>query len=135
DANPTNARAWWGIGRIEELYFNRTAARNLFGKAFRLDPNDTDIVISYLNFVENVENRRILLRNVALIARETMPERAERAVARLQIEAHLAGHTAGALASAYTPYRLPLGGFHPTGVTRHGLTITTRINGGRPLRL
>jgi len=135
DANPGNARAWWGIGRIEQLHFNRTAARDLFAKAFRLDPNDTDIVISFLNFVENVENRRILLRNVASIARVSMPERAAQAVAHLQIESHLAGRPADDLASAYTGYRLPLSGFHPSGATRHGLVVTARINGGRPLRL
>ena len=135
DAHPANARAWWGLGRIEQLHFNRASARDLFAKAYRLDPSDTDIILSFLDFVDNAENRRILLRNVAALSRESMPERASRAMARLQVESQLAGRPAGALASGYTSYRLSLGGFHPAGATRYGLIVTARINGGRPLRL
>src|SRR5215471_4782712 len=49
--NPENARAWWGLGRIEEIRFRRERARDLFAKAYRLDPRDSDIVLSYLNVV------------------------------------------------------------------------------------
>src|SRR4051794_29619048 len=53
DADPTNARAWWGRGRVEQISFRRDAARDLFAKAYRLDPQDTDVILSYLEFVDH----------------------------------------------------------------------------------
>src|SRR5689334_8825605 len=44
--DPGNARAWWGLGRIAELEFHRDQARDLYAKAFRLDPRDTDVLLS-----------------------------------------------------------------------------------------
>ena len=132
DTNRDNARAWWGIGRIERIHFNPAAARDLFAKAYRLDPHDTDIILSYLDFVTNLRDREILLRNVVFLSRAATLERAERATAQLQIEAYLGGRPAGALASSHTSYRLPLGGFHPTDATPRGLVVTVSVNGGAP---
>src|SRR5690242_12343078 len=42
--NPEDARALWGLGRIELLHFRREAARDLFSKAYRLDPKDPTII-------------------------------------------------------------------------------------------
>src|SRR5689334_1704991 len=49
--DPANPRAWWGLGRIAEIEFHREQARDLFAKAYRLNPRDTDIVLSYLDGV------------------------------------------------------------------------------------
>lgn len=45
--DPACARALWGLGRIEELHFRRSAARDYFAAAFRLDPRDPQIIRSY----------------------------------------------------------------------------------------
>jgi Flp pilus assembly protein TadD len=133
--NESNARAWWGLGRIEQLHFRPDAARDLFARAYRLDPADPEILISYLNYVSEPAARALLLRNAVALLRDSEPERARHALAQLQTESRLAGRVPGALASAYTTYRLPLTGFHPTDSNQHGLLVTARINGGRPLRL
>jgi hypothetical protein len=133
--NTTNARAWWGLGRIEQLHFRREAARDLFARAYRLDPNDPEIVLSYLDYVTAPAARAVLLRNVIALSRDTEPERAHTALGRLQTESRLAGREPSALASAYTTYRIPLTGFHPAGSAQQGLIVMARVNGGRPLRL
>lgn len=133
--NPANARAWWGLGRIEQLHFRREAARDLFARAYRLDPNDPEIVLSYLDYVSAPAARAVLLRNVIALSRESEPELARTVQGRLQTETRLAGREPGALASAYTTYRIPLTGFHPVGSSQQGLIVMARINGGHPLRL
>src|SRR5437762_2902282 len=42
--DPQNAHAWWGLGRVAEIQFQRQKARDLFAKAYRLDPRDTGII-------------------------------------------------------------------------------------------
>src|SRR5260370_20352072 len=133
--NHANARAWWGLGRIEQLHFRRQAARDLFARAYRLDPSDPEILLSYLEYVSEPAARAVLLRNVVALSRDSEPERARHALGRLQTESRLAGREPGALASAYTTYRIPLTGFHPVGSGQHGLIVMARVNGGRPVRL
>ena len=132
---PENARAWWGLGRIAEIHFRREEARDLFARAFRLDPRDTDIVLSYLDGVTDANARATLLRNVAILSWNSDRERALRAWSQLALEQRLGGKPAARLASAYTAYRVPLAGFRPAGAQVDGLLVTVRINGGRPLRL
>src|SRR5215475_3992744 len=50
DIRPDNARALWGLGRIERLHFRLAEARDLFAKAYRSDCRDPEIVLSYLQF-------------------------------------------------------------------------------------
>jgi hypothetical protein len=135
ERNPENARAHWGLGRIDQLHFRTDSARSHFLRAFALDNRDIDIILSYAEFVGDPTSRAILLRNVAMLAQHEQPERAEHAVAQLRILERLQGRTPGRLASPYATYRLPLTGFHPAGVHRDGLLIAVRINGGKPLRL
>jgi tetratricopeptide (TPR) repeat protein len=133
-SNPDNARAWWGLGRIEQLHF-RPAARDLFAKAYQRDPRDPEIILSYLDFVQDPASRAVLLRNAAMLARSSMPERAEHTVARLKLEAYLEGRQPADLASPYTEYKIPLSAFHPSDAAQHGLIVTARFNGGRRVRL
>ena len=133
--NPDNARAWWGLGRIEQVHFRQRRARDLFAKAFSLNHRDTDIILSYTEFVSDAASKSILLDNVARLASFDRPEQAAHAAARLEIQQRLQGRTPGRLASPYVGYRLALGGFRPSGTALAGMLVTARINGGRPLRL
>jgi hypothetical protein len=133
--NPENARAWWGLGRIEEIHFRREQARELFAKAYRLNPRDADLVLSYLDGVGDARARAVLLHNVMALSRTANPERAARAMAQIQIEERLGGKAAARLSSPYTAYRVPLTGFRPAGANQDGLLVTVRVNGGKPLRL
>jgi len=92
-ANPNSARAWFGLGRVAKLNFRDAEARNLFSRAYDLDPLDPEI----------------------RAAQNTAPR------------AHLS--------SPYTSYDLKLTGFYPRDATAAGVTVTVRINGGKPLRL
>ena len=133
--NPDNARATWGLGRIEQVHFHGQRARDLFSKAFSLNHRDTDIILSYAEFVTDPASKSILLDNVARLARLDQPELAARAVAQLQIHERLQGRTPARLASPYAAYRLPLSGFRPTTSAQNGILVSARINGGKPLRL
>src|SRR5689334_10231974 len=84
-SDPDDARSWWGLGRIEEIHFRRDRARDLFAKAYRLDPRDPDILLSYLEYVADPPARAILLRNVASLSRDSNPDRAAAAIAQLAI--------------------------------------------------
>ncbi len=133
--NPRNARAWWGLGRIEQAHFREQRARDLFSKAFLLDHRDTDIILAYMDFVTDPASKSILLDNVARLAGPDQPERAERAVALRQIHERLQGRLPSRLASPYSSYRLPLTGFRPTTSAQAGILVAARINGSKPLRL
>lgn len=133
--NPDNARAWWGLGRIEQANFREQRARDLFSRAFGLNHRDIDIILAYADFVTDPASKSILLDNVARLARVDQPERAERAVAQRLIQERLRGRTPGRLASPYAAYRLPLSGFRPNTSAQDGILVTARINGGKPLRL
>jgi tetratricopeptide (TPR) repeat protein len=135
DLNPYDARAVWGLGRVEEVRFQREHARELFAKAYQLDPHDSDILLSYLDGVADPSIRPGLLRKVAALSRVGDPDKASLAVAKLEIDQHLAGRLPARLASGHTTYRVPLAGFRPTGVTQDGLIVAVRINGSKPLRL
>ena len=135
EVDPGNARAWWGLGRVAELEFRRDEARDLFAKAYRLDPRDADVVLSYLEVVSDPEARGVLLRNVITLSRTVDPGRAALAAGRLEIERRLNGKRPARLASAEAAYRIPLAPFRPAGISQDGLTITARINDGKPLRL
>jgi tetratricopeptide (TPR) repeat protein len=133
--NPDNARAWWGLGRIEQANFREQRARDLFSRAFVLNHRDIDIILAYADFVTDPASRSTLLDNVARLARVDQPERAERAVAQRLIQERLQGRTPGRLASPYAAYRLPLSGFRPNSSAQDGILVAVRINGGKPLRL
>ena len=133
--NPENARAWWGLGRIEQTHFRGQRARDLFSKAFSLNPRDTDIILAYADFVNEPASKSILLDNVARLASADQPERALRAVALRQIHERLQGRLPSRLASPYAAYRLPLTGFRPTTAAQAGVLVSARINGSKPLRL
>uniref|UniRef100_Q01U10 Tetratricopeptide TPR_2 repeat protein n=1 Tax=Solibacter usitatus (strain Ellin6076) TaxID=234267 RepID=Q01U10_SOLUE len=135
ELNPENARAHWGLGRIDQLHFRADSARRRFSRAFSLNNRDIDIITSYGEYVSDAASRAILLRNVAILAQREQPERAEHAIAQLKVLERLQGRSPGRLVSPYTAYRLPLTGFHPAGANRNGLLIPVRINGGKPLRL
>jgi hypothetical protein len=131
ETKPSHARAWWGLGRVAEVQFQKDRARDLFAKAYRLDPRDSDIVFSYLDRVVDPAARAVLLRN--LIALD--PQRAPWALARLAIEQRLAGRPAARLAGDLTSYQLPLAAFRPAGAAQDGLIVMVRVNSGKPLRM
>jgi predicted aspartyl protease len=133
--NPDNARAWWGLGRIEQAQFRGQRARDLFSKAFALNHRDTDIILAYADFVTDLASKSILLDNVARLARLLQPERAQRAVAQRLIQERLQGRTPSRLSSPYAAYRLRLTGFRPTTSAQDGILVSARINGGKPLHL
>ena len=133
--NPDNARAWYGLGRIEQAHFRTPRARDLFSKAFSLDHRDTDIILAYTDFVVDPASKSVLLNNVARLANLNQPDRAARAVAQRQIHQRLEGRLPARLASPYVTYRLPLTGFRPVSSAQDGILISARINAGKPLRL
>src|SRR5437016_3296746 len=60
EVNSDNARAWWGLGRVAEIQFQREKARDLFARAYRLNPRDPGIAWSYLEGITGVDARAVL---------------------------------------------------------------------------
>ena len=123
------------MGRIEQAHFRPASARDFFAKAFSLNHRDTDIILSYTDFVSDPASKSVLLDNVARLANFDRPERSADAAARLQIQQRLQGRRPGRLSSPYVKYQLALSGFVPTVRLWPGMLVAARINGGRPLRL
>jgi tetratricopeptide (TPR) repeat protein len=133
--NHLNARAFWGLGRVAEVHFRHTEARDYFAAAYRLDPRDTRILHSYLECITDSKARNVLLRNLVALSRDSNPDLASQAAAQLEIDRRLAGKPASRLASGNASYRVPLSAFRPAGAVQDGLAVTVRINDGKPLRL
>lgn len=127
-ANPSAACAHLGLSRIDQLRFRRRSARDHAAAAYRLAPQDPEVVLAYVAFVSDPDARHTLLQNVVVLAQE------DSARARLLFEDRLAGRRA-ALASPYRGYRLKLQSFHPLDSTPAGVVLRASINSGKPLRL
>lgn len=133
---PSFARAYRGMGKIRQLQFEKQEALRYFATAYRLDPDDPEIVLSYAEATDNREIRRRLLRRFLAVGAGTQtPEKLGEASARLQLEEKIGDRQLVALQSEYRAYRLHLDPFHPTGPTSNGLLLTVRIGQSRPLRL
>lgn len=57
DLDANFAYSYLGLGRIAQLEFRRTSARDLFAKAFRLNPNDPEIVSAYTRMTAGLQTR------------------------------------------------------------------------------
>jgi len=133
--NDLCARAWWGLGRIELAQFHRRNAREFLTKAFGLDPQDPDIIVSYLEFANDPHSRAVLLENVVTLTRKTDLQRAEESLGQLELEKRLNGQRSERLASPYRAYTIRLSTFQPAGPKTDGMLVPVTINGGRTLRL
>jgi len=132
--DPGAARAYWGLSRVAQVQFRRERARDLIAEAFRLDPRDPDIVLSYADFVSDAPARAVLLQNAIALTRNSSVRRAADLLAQLQIDNYLAGDGARRLSSPYTRYVLKLAHFNMDLAAPDGLLITAVMN-GKPLRL
>jgi tetratricopeptide (TPR) repeat protein len=135
ERNPRGARAWWGLGRIELTQFRRKNARDLFSRAFGLDPRDPEIILSYLEFAGDAASRSTLLRNVVQLTRQTDIPRAEQSQGQLALEDRLKGLQPGRMTSPYQAYTIRLSTFQPVGPKTDGVLVPISIDGGRTLRL
>jgi tetratricopeptide (TPR) repeat protein len=134
EADPNAARAWLGLGRLEQIRFRRRTARDLVAKACRLAPRDPEVVLAYSDYAPEPQARGVLLRKVVALARDSNPAQAAAALARLQLDERLAGKPDAALASPYRAYFQELAPFR-SGPATEGMLIGVRLNGGAPLRL
>ena len=133
--DPARARAWWGLGRIEQAQFRRTSARAFMARAFGLDPRDPEIVFSYAAFMPDPASRATLLQNVVQLTRHSDLLRAEESMGQIEIDRRLFGLSQARLESPYQTYTIKLSAFQPVSSRSDGLLVPVRINGGKPLRL
>src|SRR5215831_13819495 len=59
-ADPSNARAHLGLGRVARLQFQRRTAYQNFANAFRLDSTDPDILLAYSDYASKLPDRTTL---------------------------------------------------------------------------
>src|SRR5215510_13102341 len=128
------ARAVWGLGRLEELNFRRGAARNHYATAFRLDPQDPQIIRSYASVVTDRMVEARLLRNYITVIGGRV-EAVESALGRIQLLQRLGDTEVDALETPYQPYALPMSPWRPGSSRVAGMALLVSLNGGKPLRL
>ncbi len=135
-SDATSARAHLGLGRIRAAEFLRAQARGEFSSAYQLDPYDPDVLLAYADVLPERNSRKYLLRRfLSIAAAHEDPARLGDVSARLEMEERLGDRETLKLASPYQSYRFKLANFFPVSGAPNGLLISTRINGGKPLRL
>src|SRR5689334_22172708 len=99
-----DARTYLRLGREARQQFRRTAAREFFAKAFRLDPRDPDVLFSYSEYSSDPDVRAELMEAVRDVpAQDT---RILHFLARLDIARAVSARPINHIASAYRNYRL-----------------------------
>jgi len=135
ESAPEFARAHWGLGRISKLHFDRRSAVRYFAKAFRLDPQDSEVILAYADATFDSETRKRLWLRYLNLAGEDDPARTSDIRARLAIEERIGNRPLSALASPYRSYRFSMTRFFAAGPVPDGLLLTVRIGENKPLRL
>jgi predicted aspartyl protease len=138
-ANPQNARAYWGLARLAKFSSRAAEAKLNFAKAFQLSPRDPDVILSYLEFVDDPESRIALLRNFLSLSEPRDTQRREHVTALLEMERRLGGRHVARVTSTSERYQIRLMDFVPeTDSTirnrARGFLVEARINGGKKLR-
>jgi predicted aspartyl protease len=59
--DPNNARAYLGAGRVDRATFRRKSMKNCFEKAWKLDPDDPEVMRAYASVVQKDDQRVALL--------------------------------------------------------------------------
>jgi tetratricopeptide (TPR) repeat protein len=132
---PGSARAHFGLGRVDQLRFQRKSAHEQIATAYQLDWRDPEIILAYANYVPDREARRVLFQNfLALAPREDKGPR-EDVAARVEMEKRLGERRLGVLDSPYRDYSFPLETFIAPNGQPGGVLIKASINHGKPLRL
>lgn len=135
DLNPTCARAYLGLGRIQQLHFRRRLARDYLAQAYKLDPHDPEIIRIFASLVPNRKTELALLKEYVALGMLEGLEEFESVVGHLKFHERLGGRPLAKLATPYQPYNLHLTNFYPQGGRAGGLILKVALNGGRPLRL
>ena len=133
--SPSCARAHWGLGRLASLHSRWFEARDLFSRAYRLDPRDPDIVLSFASWAEDASARVTLLQNYLALTEGRDPARRADALAKAEMAQRLGDRRTATLVSPYRPYSFKLTGFFPRSAVQTGVLLEVRIGAGRPLSL
>jgi len=129
-ADPAEARAWLGLGRLDLLGFCRRTAREKLARAYALDPSDPDVIRAYASNAGRVSNEVALLKKYLALGKSLPRQDLEAAFGHLIFHEKTGNRRLGVLASEYRDYQLPL--FASQEKT---LLLQVNINDGRPLRL
>lgn len=135
EANATLARAYWGLGRVSDGNSLHHTAERYFAKAYALDPDDPDILLSYARFLKPRERVAALRRYLKLAENYAEPERLEDVRRDIEIQEQVGEHELNLLTSVYQRTEMPLSILSHDGKNIRGFGLMVSINGGRPLKL
>lgn len=128
-SDPSEARAWLGLGRLDLLDSCRRAARSKFARAYALDPDDPQIIRAYASNAGSVAEEVAFLKKY-LAMRAGQQRDLESALGHVMFHEKTGNRKLGVLASKYCRYELPL------QASEEGTSLLqVRINEGRPQRL
>jgi predicted aspartyl protease/thioredoxin-like negative regulator of GroEL len=130
-----NARAWWGYSRICRAHALRSSARHAIETAYRLDPDDPDIVRAYAHTRTRTEEEIAALERYLALAELRDP------VVTRQIRFHLDAHRAAdSLEQKLDPAScrscvIPMPVLMSGPRRPRGWGVDVRLNDGKPVRL
>jgi tetratricopeptide (TPR) repeat protein len=129
----SNARARLGLGRLARATSNRNMAYRYIERAYELDPNDPDILVTWMYQNPDPSKKVELMEKYIKLLDSPSPEHVEGMRRYIEFLKEYGDHEA-TLESPYQHYSLPLEKmFYKPGVIR-GWGMQIVINGNKPVR-
>jgi predicted aspartyl protease len=125
----TLARAWWGLGRVADCNSLHRTAENYFRKAFELDRDDPDVLLSYAETLHGDEHIEALRRYVKIAEHYAEPQRLEDVRMHIDLDEHTRASDLRRLVSAYRQMVVPLGVISDDNRNVRGYTVSVSFNG------
>lgn len=125
----TLARAWWGLGRVAECNSLHRTAEDYFRKAYDLDRDDPDVLLSYAEVLHGDEHIATLRRYVKIAKNYTEPQRLADVRMHIDLDEHTRGRDLRRLVSEYRQVTIPLGIISNDNRNIRGYTVSVSFNG------
>jgi tetratricopeptide (TPR) repeat protein len=128
------ARAWWGLGRVQDGQSLHYSAELSTRKANDLDPSDPDVVYAYAQLLKPRERVEALRRYLRLAANYAERWRLDDVRRELAFDEQVGDRALRRLASGYESAAIPLLAV-PSLEGVRGWAMLATVNGGKPIKL
>jgi predicted aspartyl protease len=133
--NANCAQAHLGLGRLDQLHFRRTAARDRFRQAYSIDPSNPSILRACASVAADPQEEMALLEEYLKAGAGEPREQLEAALGHIQFHRRLGDRKLSVVDGPYRRYRLQMSSWAPGPGPSTGLLLKVSINGSQPLRL
>jgi tetratricopeptide (TPR) repeat protein len=134
DLDASLARAWWGLGRLQDSQSLHQSAELSTRKAYDLDPSDPDVVYAYAQLLKPRERVEALRQYLRLAVNYTEQWRLDDVRRELAFDEQMVDRTLRRLVSGYETATIPLLAV-PSLEGVRGWALLATVNGGKPIKL